>query len=520
MLRRARVDRSFRRVVMRRTADEASALLSRVDGRDAAPSWRRARAAGASIGAALAFALAVAALGARMISREPAYGSALMDARVKKTKTQYEAGVLTGNNALTEIRWTREAGFFIVGGAGTFSHWFGSTRNFRTMARDVIAASVKRHFPERLAEGQAPFSVLVSLSDATFSPCQKHDYAFAHSDKCETHKWVPIFAFGSTPRNDDGETGLYRKAPLITLVDCYVDRIGDNESAIRANESPSCKNLNFASVKYANQADCVARTAVESCEPYHRGLFNTEMTADPSLYEWANLNRTVFWRGNDFEYLWDKAYDWGAPASDAYLEQLAATPQSKLYDAMTAMYRNHDIGPRFKAVLMSKLYPELIDAKFFDWGNWTGNRGGGGDRVGNGKKVGVDAENRSKEDEIARYRYLLDLGGAGGTTFTGTISKLAMPGVLLHHVTPTVDSYFRYLTPWVHYIPLKEDLSDLSQKITWIENNPEAAQKIARESIDWVKWFRKVSTLLAYNKQQLVEPLRAVVDPDGEFYVD
>jgi len=244
------------------------------------------------------------------------------------------------------------------------------------------------------------------------------------------------------------------------------------------------------------------------------------MTADPSLYKWANLNRTVFWRGNDFEYLWKDAYDWGAPTSDAFVKKLAATPSSKLYETIRSMYHDKTIGPRFKAVLMSKLYPELIDAKFFDWGNWTGNRADGGDRVGNGKKADVDAEKRANEDEIARYRYLLDIGGAGGTTFTGTISKLAMPGILLHHMTPTVDSYFRYLTPWVHYIPIKEDLSDIPAKITWIENNPEAAQKIARQSIEWVKWFRKVSTLLAYNKQQRVQPLRAVVDPNDQFYVD
>ena len=41
--------------------------------------------------------------------------------------------------------------------------------------------------------------------------------------------------------------------------------------------------------------------------------------------------------------------------------------------------------------------------------------------------------------QLAAYRYQLDLGGAGGTTWTGTLEKLAMPGMLFHHETPAMD---------------------------------------------------------------------------------
>ena len=42
-------------------------------------------------------------------------------------------------------------------------------------------------------------------------------------------------------------------------------------------------------------------------------------------------------------------------------------------------------------------------------------------------------------EELAHYKYQIDIGGGGGTTWTGTIQKMAMPGLLFHHITPTKD---------------------------------------------------------------------------------
>ena len=53
------------------------------------------------------------------------------------------------------------------------------------------------------------------------------------------------------------------------------------------------------------------------------------------------------------------------------------------------------------------------------------------------KALGVDAAVRVTEEQLGKYKYQIDIGGAGGTTYTGTISKLSMPGVLLHHETAT-----------------------------------------------------------------------------------
>jgi hypothetical protein len=38
------------------------------------------------------------------------------------------------------------------------------------------------------------------------------------------------------------------------------------------------------------------------------------------------------------------------------------------------------------------------------------------------------------------------------------------------------------LQPWVHYIPIKDDLSDLEEKVQWMQDNDEKAQIIAERA--------------------------------------
>jgi Glycosyl transferase family 90 len=43
------------------------------------------------------------------------------------------------------------------------------------------------------------------------------------------------------------------------------------------------------------------------------------------------------------------------------------------------------------------------------------------------------------------------------------------------------------LLPWVHYIPLNEDLSDAQSKMEWILDHEEAARSIARKGSLWIR---------------------------------
>lgn len=90
-------------------------------------------------------------------------------------------------------------------------------------------------------------------------------------------------------------------------------------------------------------------------------------------------------------------------------------------------------------------------------------------------------------EELGQYKYHIDLGGGGGTTWSGTLEKLALPGVLFHHITPTKDYLHDVLEAWVHYIPVKADLSDLREKFEWAEAHPHKAKTISDNATKLMK---------------------------------
>lgn len=114
--------------------------------------------------------------------------------------------------------------------------------------------------------------------------------------------------------------------------------------------------------------------------------------------------------------------------------------------------------------------------------------------------------------DLARYKYHIDLGGGGGTTWTGTVQKLALPGLLFHHMTPTKDYIHDYLVPWRHYIPVSADLHDLKRKYDWAESHPVESKRIAEEGTKLARYLTSPEGYQEVLDRDIVEPLRRVID--------
>jgi hypothetical protein len=80
---------------------------------------------------------------------------------------------------------------------------------------------------------------------------------------------------------------------------------------------------------------------------------------------------------------------------------------------------------------------------------------------------------------LSKYKYQVDIAGAGGTTWTGTLEKLAMTGLLFHHETPAKDWFYDSFKAWEHFVPIRTDLSDLKERYIWAEEHQDEAQAIA-----------------------------------------
>ena len=85
--------------------------------------------------------------------------------------------------------------------------------------------------------------------------------------------------------------------------------------------------------------------------------------------------------------------------------------------------------------------------------------------------------------ELTQYKILIDLEGVG---YSGRFKYLLFTKRPILFVDRTYTEYFyNDLIPFIHYIPVKNDLSDLLEKIEWINNNYEKSQEIATNAYNF-----------------------------------
>jgi hypothetical protein len=75
----------------------------------------------------------------------------------------------------------------------------------------------------------------------------------------------------------------------------------------------------------------------------------------------------------------------------------------------------------------------------------------------------------SLPEQVRRWRYLLDVEGVG---WSGRLKLFFFSKrVVFLQERPFKEWYFPYLIPWTHYVPVKRDLSDLTDKLAIVQND-------------------------------------------------
>ena len=76
----------------------------------------------------------------------------------------------------------------------------------------------------------------------------------------------------------------------------------------------------------------------------------------------------------------------------------------------------------------------------------------------------------SLEDQIRNWRFHIDIEGAG---YSGRLKLLlSSPRVVLVQKRPFEEFFFEELIPWVHYVPVERDFSDLTRNLEILRGNP------------------------------------------------
>lgn len=375
--------------------------------------------------------------------------------------------------------------------------WNAGAARIRTDGH-VLSYALRKQFPERFKGKKGKSSDLAFLATVGdsihFSSAQCLDPEYRH--RCKLDKFAPIFVFGSAFNDQEMlPSQIPMPMPPKPHMPCFS----------RWQESQKvCQDLQ------PRNGDSGPGLVFEE----HVGV------------GWDDLIPTVIWRGTDFAFLHQMFKDLRKPAYGIDVKPKIAEYGKDPAAVIRALYDSWDeLLPRWKGVLLTaeaELEASQRDDGSVPWADikfasYIEDRKrmpcseGPFYRAWN--KLGIPAYGKSVYlDETAHYKYHIDLGGGGGTTWTGTINKLSMPGVLFHHVTPTKDWFHDHIEPWVHYIPVSVDLSDLKERYEWAEANPEEARKISDNATEFARWIGTPKGFEQLYNKYFVDNLRAVID--------
>lgn len=132
---------------------------------------------------------------------------------------------------------------------------------------------------------------------------------------------------------------------------------------------------------------------------------------------------------------------------------------------------------RIKTVILSKLYPNIIDAKFANFNpkfvpnvdQFSNNQSGQALRTAL-FLMDVTTEKNIKEEEHLQYKYLLSIDGNSATGMRVPWIMYSN-SVLVKQESKKIQWYYAALEPYVHYVPLKRDLTDVFEQFEWLKRN-------------------------------------------------
>lgn len=96
------------------------------------------------------------------------------------------------------------------------------------------------------------------------------------------------------------------------------------------------------------------------------------------------------------------------------------------------------------------------------------------------------------------YKYLIDVDGIS-CSFSRMAWILYSNSVLMKHTSDKIQWYYDQLKPYVNFIPIAEDFSNLQQQYTWAQTHQTEAQQIALQGRELAsKVFAKENILEAF----------------------
>ena len=101
------------------------------------------------------------------------------------------------------------------------------------------------------------------------------------------------------------------------------------------------------------------------------------------------------------------------------------------------------------------------------------------------------------EYDMINYKYILNIDG-NASTWDATAWKMNSGSVIFKVDAPWVQWFYPEYVPYIHYIPIKDDMSDLQEKYQWCEAHPIECEQMVENSKQLFQKVYKMSNIIKY----------------------
>lgn len=223
------------------------------------------------------------------------------------------------------------------------------------------------------------------------------------------------------------------------------------------------------------------------------------------------LNERLLWRGLNTGIFHAKHIKW--QESHRIRTVRDANALNGTLTILPPVHSPSDLMGSHKVVKKAHLNPALLDIAFADKPISCAQA--------ECDKLRKDYTWRERQDnqEAGKYKYVLDVDGNG---WSGRFKRLVTSHALPFKSTIYPEWFAERIAPWVHYVPVQVDLSDLHDALIFFRGDgngdgahEELAKKIASQGREWSKKFWRREDLVAYFFRLMLEYAR-VMSEDRE----
>ncbi|KAK1343922.1 hypothetical protein QTO34_014478 [Cnephaeus nilssonii] len=144
-------------------------------------------------------------------------------------------------------------------------------------------------------------------------------------------------------------------------------------------------------------------------------------------------------------------------------------------------------------ILLSRKNPKLVDAEYTKNQAWKSMK----DTLGKPAAKDVHLVDHCK------YKYLFNFRGVAASF---RFKHLFLCGSLVFHVGDEwLEFFYPQLKPWVHYIPVKTDLSNVQELLHFVKANDDIAQEIAERGSHFIMNHLRMDDITCYWENLLTE---------------